>query len=133
MSIIYSCTIPGYSFTHTVAGASLEFDASILERLDVVSEVFEMATYQWVNYKTRKRPYVFIRQMAWLVIKETACNSSNKQIGMMFGGYDHTTVGHGIEAMINTMLTDDDLKEKYKAIKRKLSHYYKKSVKQKAS
>lgn len=57
--------------------------------------------------KNRKRERVYVRQLIMYVLKNRT-ELSLKAIGKLFGGRDHTTVLHSIQAMKDYMDTEPD-------------------------
>jgi chromosomal replication initiator protein len=84
-----------------------------------VSEYFHLSADD-LKAKTRKKEIVIARQVAMYFSKEYT-NHSLKSIGYHFGGRDHSTVIHAVQAVndmidvnANFRVSIDDLKEKLK-------------------
>lgn len=73
-----------------------------------VSNYFEISIEQ-MKSKTRKKEIVIPRQIS-IYLAKNYTNMSLKAIGHYFGGRDHSTVIHSIEAVENAMITDKSIK-----------------------
>ncbi|MCE1187767.1 MAG: chromosomal replication initiator protein DnaA [Ignavibacteria bacterium] len=69
--------------------------------------------------KTRKQEIVLARQMAMYLTKELT-KSSLKNIGLYFGGRDHTTVIHACETIQNLSQNDTNFKETLQNVRTKI-------------
>lgn len=72
-----------------------------------------------VRDKTRKQEVVIPRQVAMYLSKEMT-TTSLKNIGLYFGGRDHSTVIHACTSVQNMIETDNNFKETVHAIKKKI-------------
>ncbi|HRO41680.1 MAG TPA: chromosomal replication initiator protein DnaA [Flavipsychrobacter sp.] len=75
----------------------------------MVCEYFHLP-YDRLLAKTRKREVVQARQITMYLAKKFT-KSSLKNIGEHFGGFDHTTVIHSCQTVVNLMDTDTEYKE----------------------
>jgi len=69
--------------------------------------------------RDRTKEFVFARYMCWYLIKEFKLLGL-KDTGIKFGGFDHTTCMHGINAMQDLLDTDEMVRMKYRQIKGRL-------------
>lgn len=69
--------------------------------------------------QTRKRDIVIARQVAIYFLREKT-NLSLKQIGLLFGGRDHTTAIHSIKTVNDLLATDQLMRDDVDYIRRKL-------------
>lgn len=63
--------------------------------------------------KSRKRQPCMCRHAVWKMIREDDPHITLNTLSDFFGGFDHSTVVHGINSVTNAMLTDDVLVKKY--------------------
>lgn len=83
-----------------------------------------VCTYFNISYdkllaKTRKREVVQARQITMYLAKKFT-KSSLKNIGEHFGGFDHTTVIHSCQTVVNLMDTDAEYKEQLLELEQKV-------------
>ena len=83
-----------------------------------VSEYFSVSLDD-MKAKTRKKEIVIARQVAMYFAKEYT-HHSLKSIGFHFGGRDHSTVIHGVQAVNDMMETDSKFKYSIDELKKKL-------------
>lgn len=83
-----------------------------------VSEYFKIPVDQ-LKDKTRKKEIVMARQIAMFFAKEYT-NHSLKSIGEHFGGRDHSTVIHAVQAVNDFYDTDASFKKSVDELKKKL-------------
>lgn len=63
--------------------------------------------------RSRKRSLCIGRQIVWKIIRDNDKDITLKSLGEYFGGFDHTSVLHGITSINNAMLTDESLVTRY--------------------
>jgi len=83
-----------------------------------VSEQFHVSPEEMKD-KTRKKEIVIARQVAMYFSKEYT-NHSLKSIGYHFGGRDHSTVIHAVQAVNDMMETDPKFNSSVQQLKKKL-------------
>jgi len=81
-----------------------EKELSVESILDVVTNHFDV-DLDTLRGKCRKKENVFPRQIAMYMLKELT-NLPLKSIGYHFGGRDHSTVIHAVQAVSEAMETD---------------------------
>lgn len=69
-------------------------------------------TLDQLQVKTRKRPIVEARQLIMYTLRKRFPKLALTAIGDMFGGFDHTTVIHSVDAVSNHKDTEPDYAEK---------------------
>lgn len=84
----------------------------------MVSEYFSISI-DAIKGKTRKREVVQARHIGMYLAKEFTENSL-RNIGLQFGGRDHSTVIHACETVLNLMATDIDVKEDVAELQKQL-------------
>ena len=89
---------------------------------DVVSEVTQIKVSNFMQ-KSRKLPYPETRFLCIYLIKEFQTHTpamSLKEIGMHFGGMDHSSIIHAIKIAQNLLQTDKQYKKKFEQAHRLL-------------
>lgn len=86
-----------------------EKELSVENILDVVTTYFEV-DMDTLRGKCRKKENVFPRQVAMYLLKELT-NLPLKSIGYHFGGRDHSTVIHAVQAVSEAMETDKSIEK----------------------
>lgn len=112
---------------------SLELAQRVLQRADaperqaidlerVVSVVHKQYGYDFkqLQSKGRDKDLVFVRQVAMFLMKRLT-NKSLRDIGVFFGGRDHSTVLHAIEKIEQSLKEQTDLQVRIKKIEDELS------------
>lgn len=85
---------------------ALELTMEHIQR--TVAHFFELP-YERISTRTRQRDTVRARQVSMYLSKQFTGHSL-KAIGTHFGGYDHSTVLHAIQAVENMLDTDSDFR-----------------------
>ena len=80
---------------------------SLAQVIKVVSDYYEISL-DLLRSKTRTKPIAHARQVAMYLCRELTGSSLN-QIGMRFGGRDHTTVHHAWQKITHLEETDPDV------------------------
>ena len=96
----------------------IEAEVSIDYIQKMVSEYFHIKTED-LKDKTRKKEIVIARQLAMYFAKEYT-NHSLKSIGYHFGGRDHSTVIHAVQAVNDMYDTDPRFRNSVEELKKKL-------------
>mgnify|MGYP006267628821 CR=1 FL=1 len=78
-------------------------------------------TFEQMLDRSRNEYLVESRGLCYLFIKQILPQSRLKEIGNYFGGYDHTSILHNIEAVKNKMLLDNRLCRIYNKIEMELN------------
>ena len=93
--------------------------ANILKIQRVVADYFQISID---DLKSKKRSAViaFPRQIA-MYLSRTLLNESFEQIGLEFGGKDHTTVMHSCEKIKNEIRNNQEIYNSIEKIKENLS------------
>jgi chromosomal replication initiator protein len=99
-----------------------EKELSVENILDAVTNYFDV-DMETLKGKCRKKENVFPRQVAMYLMKELT-NLPLKSIGYHFGGRDHSTVIHAVQAVSEAMETDKSIEKTV----RKLFNRFNKSV-----
>lgn len=99
-----------------------EKELSVENILDAVTNYFDV-DLETLKGKCRKKENVFPRQVAMFLMKELT-NLPLKSIGYHFGGRDHSTVIHAVQAVSEAMETDKSIEKTV----RKLFGRFNKSV-----
>jgi chromosomal replication initiator protein len=86
-----------------------EKELSVESILDVVTNHFDV-DIDTLRGKCRKKENVFPRQIAMYMLKELT-NLPLKSIGYHFGGRDHSTVIHAVQAVSEAMETDQTVEK----------------------
>ena len=86
-----------------------EKELSVESILDVVTNHFDV-DLDTLRGKCRKKENVFPRQIAMYMLKELT-NLPLKSIGYHFGGRDHSTVIHAVQAISEAMETDQSVEK----------------------
>ena len=73
-----------------------------------------------MKQKNRSPRIVFARFMCWRLLREYSPKISLKELGRMFGDFDHTTAMHGIKTTQDRIDVEDEVREIYYEIKRKI-------------
>lgn len=76
----------------------------------VVANYFSLPDIEYVKINSRKREYVYSRQVAMYLIKKNT-SLSLERIGLIFNGKDHATVTHAIRTINNLIDTDKTTKK----------------------
>lgn len=85
----------------------------IIEYVIAIVGKFYMVDNLYTSIKSRKREYVFARQVAmWLISKYST--ATLEKIGSQFAGKDHATVLHAKKVINNLIDTDRKVKEQIK-------------------
>lgn len=84
----------------------------------MVCEYFHLP-YDRLLAKTRKREVVQARQITMYLAKKFT-KSSLKNIGEHFGGFDHTTVIHSCQTVVNLMETDNEYRDQLQELEQKV-------------
>lgn len=87
----------------------------------VVSEVCSVPICEIENLRNRRFMVVMARHLAYKVYRENNDRVSLKEIGIAFGGYNHTSVIHGINKINDRIETNEEVREFYKTILDKLT------------
>ena len=90
-----------------------------IDYIQKVVAAFFSITQEMMKSKSRKRELVVARQVAMFFAKEYT-NHSLKSIGQHFGGRDHSTVIHAVQAVNDLMETDSKFKHSVNELMRKL-------------
>lgn len=96
----------------------IETEVSIDYIQKTVAEYFHIRTED-LKDKTRKKEIVIARQLAMYFAKEYT-NHSLKSIGYHFGGRDHSTVIHAVQAVNDMYDTDSRFRNSVEELKKKL-------------
>jgi chromosomal replication initiator protein len=80
----------------------------IREIFQAVCQYYTLDFYE-LTEKTRKRNIVFARQMGMVICREYSPQLSLNNIGDYLGGFDHTTVIHGVRAISNILATEPEM------------------------
>ncbi len=92
---------------------ALELTLEHIQR--TVAGFFELP-YERISTRTRQRDTVRARQVSMYLSKQFTENSL-KAIGVHFGGYDHSTVLHALQAVENMLDTDPDFRSQIEELK----------------
>lgn len=92
---------------------ALEITLEHIQR--TVSGFFEIP-YKEISKRTRQRDTVRARQVS-MYLSKLFTEHSLKGIGTHFGGYDHSTVLHGLKAVENMIDTDPDFRDQIGELK----------------
>ena len=96
----------------------VEGEVSIDYIQKLIADFFNVEHDQ-LKAKVRKKEIVMARQVAMYFVKEYT-NHSLKAIGSYFGGRDHSTVIHSIQAVNDMMTTDKSFKKQMRELTKKL-------------
>lgn len=96
----------------------VEGEVSIDYIQKLIADYFDVE-FESLKAKVRKKEIVIARQVAMYFVKEYT-NHSLKAIGSYFGGRDHSTVIHSIQAVNDMMDTDKSFKKAMKDLTKKL-------------
>jgi chromosomal replication initiator protein len=99
-----------------VKNASREISIDYIQKL--VSDYFQIPV-DTLKSKTRKREIVQARQISMFFAKQLT-KSSLKNIGMHFGGRDHSTVIHACQTVNDLMDTDKKFKADVEEITKRI-------------
>ena len=99
-------------------GPSFTSDLSIEDVVRKVSEVSKVTEKEIIG-KSRKMELVEARQISMYLCRDIMGLSLNN-IGVYFGGRDHTTVMHAVKTINNKSLTDVRLKKMVESLKQEL-------------
>jgi len=77
--------------------------------LKAVSGYFNLSLAQ-LSGKSRAKPIAEARHIAMFLLRED-CELALKQIGLLLGHRDHSTVIHGVQKITNALSTDPRLAE----------------------
>ena len=99
-------------------GTSFTSDLSIEDIVQKVSEVSRVPEKEIIG-KSRKMELVEARQISMYLCRDIMGISLNN-IGVYFGGRDHTTVMHAVKTINNKSLTDVRLKKMVESLKQEL-------------
>jgi len=102
--------------THIVQDIDTEVNLDYLHK--IVTEHFNVSL-ESLKSKTRKKEIVIARQVAMYLAKEYT-NHSLKSIGLYYGGRDHSTVIHSLQAVKDMLATEQDFRVSLEALKRKV-------------
>ncbi len=83
----------------------------------LVCEYFGIDQHR-LHEKTKKREIVQVRQLAMYLCREL--DYTHKAIGLQFGGRDHSTVVHAIKSVNNLIETDNNYRNRFADIRRKV-------------
>ena len=100
-----------------VKNTKIEIDIKYIQ--DVVSKYFNISIEDMKD-KARKKEIVIARQVAMYFSKDFT-NNSLKSIGFHFGGRDHSTVIHAVQAVNDMIDTNSIFKKNIKEINRRIS------------
>lgn len=124
--VIASAHFMGSDISLSFAKESLK-DLLSLQSRSVTIEDIQKAVINYYNIKasdllspSRRRSVARPRQLAMALAKKIT-NKSLPEIGMAFGGRDHTTVLHACKKIGALLLDDSELKEDYDNLLRRLS------------
>lgn len=81
----------------------------------VVAQHLEIP-FKDVFKKCRKRELCLVRQISMYLIKKHCRTFTLKSLGIYFGGRDHSTVIHAVDAITNLMWSDPELKSRVEYI-----------------
>jgi len=77
--------------------------------INAVCKYFDLRDDGFISSKKRSKEVVYPRQVAMFLCRELA-NMSLPNIGLLFGGRDHTTVMHAIKKINEGILTSNEVK-----------------------
>ena len=100
-----------------VKNTNREIDINYIQ--EIVSKYFHISIEEMKD-KVRKKEIVIARQVAMYFSKDYT-NNSLKSIGFHFGGRDHSTVIHGVQAVNDMIDTDIIFKKNINEINKRLS------------
>jgi len=118
--VLFYCTAFDYDFTVKNAETALENLVKVKKNnkdfvrdkiqniMSVISDYFNISTSDLIS-KKRKRIYLYPRQIAMYLIKETY-DLPYKRIGAYFSGRDHSTVMHSVEKITNDIQIDKNVR-----------------------
>ncbi len=112
----FDLTLAKQILQNIVHNIEKEVDIEFIQRS--VSEFFNV-TVELLKDKTRKKEIVIPRQLAMYFAKEYT-DYSLKVIGSYFGGRDHTTVIHALQAVENMLATDKNFKTTFANLEKRL-------------
>ncbi len=95
-------------------------DLTMAEIIKEVSSSYHI-TIDLLRSKTRTKQVAHARQMAMYICREHTRSSLN-QIGLKFGGRDHTTVHHAWQKIGALVRTQDSIRVEYEEILERLRH-----------
>jgi chromosomal replication initiator protein len=95
-------------------------DLTMAEIIREVSSTYRISI-DLLRSKTRTKQVAHARQMAMYICREHTRSSLN-QIGLKFGGRDHTTVHHAWQKIGALVHTDDSVREEYEDLLERLRH-----------
>lgn len=101
-----------------VGGKSIAAQMNEQKIINIVSEYYNLTPSQLTG-KSRLAQLVYARHIAMYLIRNTL-DVSQKKIGDMFGGKDHTTVKSAIEKVDKELKTDEVLKEAIEELKKRI-------------
>ncbi len=118
--VLFYCTAFDFDFTVKNAETALENLVKVKKNnkdfvrdkiqniMSVISDYFNISTSDLIS-KKRKRIYLYPRQIAMYLIKETY-DLPYKRIGAYFSGRDHSTVMHSVEKITNDIQIDKNVR-----------------------
>jgi chromosomal replication initiator protein len=95
-------------------------DLTMAEIIKEVSSTYRISI-DLLRSKTRTKPVAYARQVAMYICREHTRSSLN-QIGLKFGGRDHTTVHHAWQKIGALVHTEDMVRNEYEEILERLRH-----------
>ena len=101
------------------SGKSLSSQINENKIINTVSEYYSISPSQ-ITGLNRSAQIVLARHIAMYLIK-VKLDLPYKQIGIAFGGKDHTTIMHAIEKVENSLKTDRDMEKAINELNKRLS------------
>lgn len=86
-----------------------------IDVIEAVCDVLRMPAIA-LKERTRRRRIAQARWICWLLVKRFCRDVSLKEMGQMFGRYDHTTVMHGLRVIVDDMAQDEILNHHVESI-----------------
>ncbi len=93
---------------------------TVQDIINAVSGILNIHEDNLKILRNRTPEFVLARQMCWYLIKEYKIKMKLKDMAKDFGGFDHTTVLHGIRAVQDLIDTDENVRMQYRIIKKKI-------------
>lgn len=79
---------------------------------DIVCKEFEVCKEDVIDLRSRKREFAFPRHVMMFIAQITFEKYTLKQIGYLFGKYDHATVLHAKKAVLDLISYDKETNQK---------------------
>lgn len=89
---------------------------SVSDIIDRACSYFEITFNELIRRK-RYRSLVEKRQMLLCLLRDNS-SMSLTEIGVMFGGFDHTTVIHSVKTISNLVEVEDSYREYFRGLNR---------------